>query len=135
MNNNLEKQKGFIALISLLIILAVTLLIAISTNLFGISELDMGVQGGQSAKAFSLASLCAEDALMKLKDDLNYSGNESFSVGEGGCDILSLEGSGNNDRIIKTIGNVSNQIRKIKIEVGEVDPKMKIISWREVVQF
>jgi hypothetical protein len=132
-----EKQKsnGYIALISVLIISAVVLLVAINVSLFGVSESDVATREYQSSKAFYLAMLCAEDSLMKLKEDINYSGNETLSIEGGECSILPIEGSGNFNRIIKTTGVFFNQIRKIKIEINRVNPKMEIRSWEEVSNF
>ncbi|MCD6550624.1 hypothetical protein J7K24_03740 [bacterium] len=132
-----EKQKsnGYIALISVLIISAVVLLVAINASLFGISESDVAAREYQSSKAFYLAMLCAEDGLMKLKEDINYGGNETLNIGDGQCSILPIEGSGNFNRIVKSIGVFSNQIRKIKIEINRVNPKMEIRSWEEVGDF
>ena len=136
MNNKLKNQKGYIALVSFLIISAVTLSVAINASLFGLSESEMGLQKSHSSKAFYLATLCAEDALMKLKDDLNYSGGETWTIDDQGtCDIFPLEGSGNKDRIIKTSGTSHDQTRKIKINIIEVNPLMKIEAWQEVTSF
>ena len=93
------------------------------------------VQNSNSSRAFYLANLCAEDALMKLKDNLDYLGNESLIIDDDSCEILQVEGSGNSDRVVKTTGTVYNQIRKIKIEIAQVNPKMEITSWREVIDF
>lgn len=134
--NKLKTQKGYIALISLLIISAVTLSVAINSSLFGLSESKMGLQKSHSSKAFYLAILCAEDSLMKLKDDLNYSGSETIIINDqGSCEILPLEGSGNNDRVIKTSGVSHGQTRKIRIDITEVNPSMEIESWQEVTSF
>ena len=130
-----KNQKGYIALISILIISGVTLLVAISANLLGISEADMGLQKNQSSRSFYLAVLCAEDALMKLRDNLEYPGNEVLVIGDGTCNILPVEGSGNQNRVIKTTGTIFNQTRKIKIQINKVNPKMRINSWQEVVDF
>lgn len=135
LKTNQKSQKGYIALILVLIISGVTLLVAISANLLGISESDMGLQKSQSSQSFYLAVLCAEDALMKLKDDLKYPGNETLSINDGICDILSVEGSGNQDRTIKTTGTYFKQTRKIKITINKVNPKTSINSWQEVVDF
>lgn len=135
LKTNQKNQKGYIALILVLIISGVTLLVAISANLLGISESDMGLQKSQSSQSFYLATLCAEDALMKLKDNLGYPGNETLSIDNGTCDILSVEGSGNQNRIIKTTGTYFNQTRKIKITINKVNPKTSIGSWQEVVDF
>jgi len=133
--NKTNNQQGYIALISIIIISAVTLLLAISANLFGISEAQMGLRKSQGSEAFYLANLCAEDALMKLKDNLNYSGNESLTIGDGSCEILFLEGTGNKDRIIKTTGEIYGLVRKIKIDIDLVHPIMEIRSWEEVTGF
>jgi len=121
---------GFIALITVLIIFAIALLIGLSVSLLSISEAQMGLKKFQSSQASYLANLCAEEALMKLKENINYSGNESIEI-EGGCQILPIEGKW----IVKTISNFQNQVKKIKIVVSQVNPKMIISSWQEVADF
>jgi len=126
-------SRGYIALITILIVSAVTLTVAISANLFGISEMNMGLDKIESQKAFYLANLCAEEAQVSLKNDLGYLGGETLSFGEGHCNIFPLEGSGNEDRIIKTGGVFRDKVRRIRIEIKEVNPEMKIRNWQEVV--
>lgn len=130
-----SKEQGYIALISVIIISALVVLIASSANLLSISESDMGLQENQAWEAFYLATACAEDALMKLKDNLKYGGNETLTFDNGTCTILSLEGSANKDRIIKVASTAYNQTRKIKIEINKVNPDMEIKSWQQVVDF
>ena len=60
-------MRGYIALISVLIISAVVLLIATSASLFSIGEANMGLEESQSWQAYYLANLCIEKALMGLK--------------------------------------------------------------------
>ena len=131
----IKTQEGYIALISVLIISATIFVLAINASLFGVAESDMGLQKFQSSAAFYLATLCAEDALMKLKDDLKYQGDEILTVDDETCTILPLEGGGNQNRVIMTTGVVGGKVRKIKIEIDQVNPVMKIKSWREVVEF
>jgi len=134
-NYSKERKGGYIALILVLIVSGITLLIAISANLLGISESNMGLQKAQSSQAFYLANLCAEEALIKLKQDLEYPGNETLVISEGVCSILPVEGSGNQNRIINTIGTVSGQVRKTKIIISKMSPKVIIASWQEVINF
>ncbi len=131
----MKHQQGYIALVTILIISAIVLLVGISVNLLSISESDMGLQKNQSSEAYYLANLCAEDALMKLKDDLNYLGNETLTIGDGSCYIYAPEGSGNKDRIIKATGTIYNHTRKIKIEINRVNPDTEIASWQELPLF
>jgi nitrate/TMAO reductase-like tetraheme cytochrome c subunit len=128
---NLQSNKGFIALITVLIIFAIVLLVGLSISLLSINEAQMGLKKSQSSQAYFLANLCAENALMKLKENINYSGNETIEIEGGSCQILPIEGKW----IIKTISNFQNQVKKIKIIVSQVNPQMLISSWQEVADF
>jgi hypothetical protein len=130
-NYKLKTNNGFIALVTVLIIFAIALLIGLSVSLLSISEAQMGLKKSQSSQSTYLANLCAEDALMKLKEDINYSGNETIEIGGGSCQILPIEGNWT----IKTIANFENQVKKIKIIVSQVNPQMLISSWQEVADF
>ena len=84
-----------------------------------------------SEKSYYLANLCAEEALMKLKNDTNYQGNESMDVDGGNCNILPIEGTW----IIQTRGNYQNYFTKIKVVVNNIHPKIVVQSWEEVADF
>lgn len=128
-------EQGYIALISVIIISALIVMIASSANLISISESSMGLKERQSWEAFYLATACAEEALMSLKQGLNYSGNETLTFTNGECAILPVEGIGNQNRTIKVSGSVFGFIRKIKIEINRVRPEVDIESWEEGVDF
>ncbi len=131
----MKHQQAYIALITILIISAVTLLIAASAGLFGISETDMGLIEDQSTQSYYLANACAEYALERLKNNVNYAGDETLDIDDGSCYIYLPEGSGNEDRIIKATGTLANQTRKVKIIIEEINPLMVISSWQEVSEF
>ena len=69
------------------------------------------------------------------KDDLEYIGNETLIFDNGTCFTELLEGTGNEDRVIKVSGTAYNQTRKIKIEINIVNPNTDIESWLEVADF
>lgn len=124
-------MRGFIALITVLIILGVVLLVGLGISQLSISEAQMSLQKSQSSQAFYLANLCAEDALMKLKNDSNYLGNETITIGEESCQILPIEGQWT----VKVSANFQSQIKKMKIVISQVNPAMVIDSWQEVPDF
>ena len=130
-----NREGGYIALISVIIILALVVLIASSAILLSISESNMGLQENQAWESFYLATACAEDALIKLKDNLNYEGNETLTFDNGTCTIEPIEGAGNEGRVIKVFSNAYNQVRKIKIEINKMTPNTEIKSWQQVVDF
>lgn len=135
MDNTIIMNQGYIALISILIISSLLAIIASSASLISISESKTGLKESQSWEAFYLATACAEDALMKLKEDINYPGGETLTFESGTCYIAFVEGTGENNRVVKTSGTVLAQIRKIRIEIEQINPEMAIKSWQEVSEF
>ncbi|MBU1159761.1 hypothetical protein KKD04_01075 [Patescibacteria group bacterium] len=128
-------NKGYIALISVLIIQALILAIIIGIFLRSNTETKMVLAEQLSSKSRALAEACAEYALQQLKNDSNYSGNESIIIdGSDSCDILPIETSGS-DKIVKTQSAVSGYTRKIKINVIQINPEMFTSYWNEVPNF
>ncbi|MFH1462507.1 MAG: hypothetical protein ABIG08_02365 [bacterium] len=132
-----ETKQGYIAIVSVIIISAIALLAASSASLFSIGESNMALEENQAEEAFYLADFCAEYALMKIESVLNYSGNETITMGEDSCDILLIGGSGNFNRTIRVQAEhrLSNSTSKIEVEVSRVSPVMEIASWQEVADF
>lgn len=124
-------MKGFIALITVLIVSSLVLMVGLGLSLGAISAMKMGQQKSFSLESYYLANLCVEESLMKLKENINYSGNESFYFENGSCTILPIEGSW----IIKVSATSSNQIKKMKVSVSQINPAMIIDSWQEVADF
>jgi hypothetical protein len=105
--------------------------VGISFSLLSADESAMALENFQSSKSYFLANLCAEQALMKLKENTDYSGNETINIEDGSCQILPIEGQW----IVKTTGNFQNQMKKIRISISQVDPEVVIDSWQEVASF
>ena len=130
-----NNQEGFIALISILIIGAIMLAISIGLSLRSIGETNMSLAEQESHRALALANLCAEQALMKLESTLDYAGGEPITIGSESCDILTISGSGNFNRTVKTQSAVSGYTKKVRVEVSQISPTMQITSWEEVGDF
>lgn len=130
-----KQEGGYVALISVVFISSLLMLLVSSFNLASMSELDMALKESQSEGSFFLAQACAEEGLIKLKEDLGYSGGEILSFESGTCTILPVEGGGNEDRVIKTSGSVENVVRRIKVVIDVINPEMQISSWEEVESF
>lgn len=128
-------MRGYIALISILIISAVLTLIVFSASHLSISQLTMALEKNQAKESYYLAQACAEEALMKLKEDVGYRGNEVLNIDGHTCNILNVEGRGNKDRVVKTSSNAYNQVKKIKITIKEVNPLLDFKSWLQVAEF
>lgn len=129
-------NKGFTALISVLIVGALILVISIGAAVRSLNQGQMSTQNELSERVRSLAHACAEDALLKLKTTTSYAGNETITVqGSYTCLILPTEGSGSSNRTIKTQSTVSGYTAKVKMVVSQLRPTTQITSWEEVADF
>jgi len=127
-------QRGFIALITVLIILGIILIIGLGISFLSVEEASMGLQKSQSSQAYYLANLCAEEAIMKLRENSSYQGNETIPVGNNNCQIRPVQITGGK-WVIEALGDFSSQIRKIRIVVTQINPRIIIQSWQEVADF
>lgn len=130
-----KNQSGYIVLITVLVIGAIGVAIAVSVLLLGLGSSRSGFAMQQSSQAKSLVNACAEEALQKLRESVYYTGNESLTYSSGSCQIQTISGSGNSNRTIQTVGTVGTIQRKVKVVVGSVHPTIAITSWQEVADF
>lgn len=130
-----RSQKAYIALISILIIGAVALSVAISSAILAVGQGRNGLLAQNLTEAKSLANACAEKALMDLKENENYSGNETVNLGSGQCQINQIENLGGQARMVKVSGRVNQATKKIKINISQINPTMIFTSWLEVDNF
>lgn len=78
---------------------------------------------------------CAEEALLNLRDDLSYSGEESLYFSRGSCYIRPVATTTEGDYKVETEGAVDNYQRKLHVLVGTTSPRFKIKSWQFVTDF
>jgi len=129
------RQRGFIALISMLTIGAIVLAVAVGVSVRSLGENERVFGQGESAEARALSDACAETALYKLQSVFNYAGEENIMIGGGSCDILTVSGTGNTNRIVQASSTASGYTRKVSVTVAEISPVMRISTWEEVADF
>lgn len=78
---------------------------------------------------------CAEEALLQLRNDLSYSGDESLYFSQGSCYIRPVATTTEGDYEIETEGVVDNYQKKLRILVGTTSPSFKIKTWQFVADF
>ena len=131
----MTNQKGFIALISLIIIAAATLIIGISVNLLSVSESQMGLTFKKGQEAFMVAESCLEEALIQLRDDVNYDPDGAqVTIDEITCDSIDVTGTGAN-RTIMVSASASDDFgsftKKIQADVKRTGNSITVESWSE----
>ena len=124
---------GYIVLISILILGAVSTSIVISVLLLGLGSSKTSFALEQSYQAKALADACAEEALQQIQQSTGFSGSDTLTFGKGSCDYT-VEQQGQN-RSISTTGTVQNIIRKVSIQVDTVVPSLTIGSWQDIADF
>ena len=124
-NNKTKRQpQGYIALISLLIVVSAGLTIGLAVSLSSLDELQMSFGHSQSARAKSIANTCVEDGLERLRNSwTNYSG--TLSIGLDSC-IINTVISGN--AILTVIGTTDIYNQKIVVTVNS---NLDVVSWQE----
>lgn len=124
-----RNEKGFIALVTILVITAVALVLATSANLLGLGELQMSFNEAQSFKALDAANSCLDEALLRLKRNSDFSSG-GLNVDSDSCTI-NIAQSGNN-RIITAEGVAGDAVKKIETEVDISSSPFTLNYYKEI---
>ncbi len=124
-------QKGYVALLAVLIIGAASLAISLALLTAGADSQRGTLVTQQSAQARSLASSCAEEALEQMHDNTAFTGTNSLLLGQGSCSYT-VTNTGGTGRIIDVTGTVNSVVRRAKIYVTISASSISITSWQEV---
>lgn len=129
-------NDGFIALIAIIIIAAATLVIGLSVNTLSVSEVQMGLTQKKVHEAFLLAESCLEEAMIQLRDDVNYD-PEGASVVFDTITCTSIDVSGNGaNRTIDVTHTLEDDFgsftKSIQADVVRTGNSISITSWSEV---
>ncbi len=127
-------QKGFIALITVLVIGAVGVAITVSLLLLGLGSSRTSFSLEQSNQAKALANACAEEALQQIRDSIPFEGSGGLTSGQGSCSYTVTKLTGQN-RTITASGTVGTIIRKVSIALDKIVPDINITSWQEVTDY
>ncbi len=127
-----NNKKGFVTLASVILLMFIA--IAVFTSILTINiDSFKGVEAlREGLRAKTLANSCVEIALDKLKLDDTYTGNEVIQITPiDQCEILLISGTGNTNRVIRTIGRTDGYVRKIEVSISEINPDTIISNWLE----
>ncbi|MCK9393342.1 hypothetical protein M0Q03_00885 [bacterium] len=124
-----KKNKGFIALMMVLIINAIGLIVAISLLLQGNLFLKNVYSFEQMEKAKAIVNACCEDALFAIKNNPSIVGSYNLNFPEGNC---SYNISNNKGIItIKSLAGINEYTRRVTIVTQSIDSKFQILFWKE----
>lgn len=127
------KEKGFITLMTVIIVVAVAAALTISVILLGTDSLRTGQIVNNEQEATATADACAEEALGQIRTrDLIGSG--SMSVGTGTCSYVITSGGGE-ARTIEVTASASGITRRIRITIDAMNPELHVTAWEDVADF
>ena len=124
-----HSSPGFIALISILVIGALTLLIAVGVSLRALNLGDRGFAESTSASALYLAESCAEYTLAALVLDGSYGGAEERFVGEETCRIGAVENPEASVFLFTAESAVGEFARRISVEAVITASSTQVVGW------
>lgn len=110
----LSNQQGFLAVVTVVMVSAITLTFAVTLAVLGINESLLGYTADQSQDALQASEACSEEAYFRLKRDSSYTGG-TIPLGSGTCTI-SISGSGST-RTINTSATEGDFTREVEADV------------------
>lgn len=125
MKNYNKKNRGFVALITSVIISAVLLMVAINLSLTGFYARSNLLDFELKETSYHLAEACIDTAILKLINNPNYNPtDESVNIDGNECAIESITSN-----VIKAKANYRNYITNLEVEINPSD--MSIIRFEE----
>ncbi|OGL67239.1 hypothetical protein A2856_04265 [Candidatus Uhrbacteria bacterium RIFCSPHIGHO2_01_FULL_63_20] len=126
-------DRGFTLVVSVMIISAVLLGLAVAAarTLHGTLSSGTSIERWDDAKA--LAEGCAEQAIWRLTEDQNYAGNETIAINGSPCTIRPVTGNPT-PKIVETEATVGNRTYRLRVTVSSLSPPT-VSAWDRVTSF
>lgn len=126
--------KGYVALISVIVLGATTLAITVSLLLQGILSSKTSQSAQHKNQARMAATSCAEDALQLILDTGIESGVGSAVIGSSTCSYT-ISSTSSNNILVQSSGAMGRSVSKIVVYLASSTPRIKLSSWQEVAGF
>lgn len=128
----LKNNKGFIALMSAIIISAILLIIAVNTSLTGYYNRFNILNSEIKEMSSSIADACLDVAILNFALDSSYSGNENIPVNLNSCYIGPVT-TNSTQKIFNIKGIYKNAHTNLKVTVDGLN--FFVISVEEILTF
>lgn len=122
------RQRGFIAISMVILLVALVIAIATSVALLSIGEAESALTLTNGESTWDFVDGCAEDALQKIHDNPAYAGG-TITRPEGTCNITINTGNPNWDITVTTADASYKRTVEIKATRGTT---ITITSWQEI---
>jgi hypothetical protein len=126
----IRARRGYLALVSFLVVSSAVFIIAVALAIFGVGEAQMGLAEVRGHRSFALAEGCAEDALLSAYYDGSYNGG-TRSCPEGSCTVVVVKDGDNWTMTTAAVASDSGHTKKIEVKINRAD-EIVITGWKEI---
>jgi len=131
----LPSRKGYVFLLSVLVIGTIVAATTVSLLILGGAAERTAVSFMQSIQALENARICVERGLYELRADPTYTGEETFVLDGGSCELQPIGGAGNGPHTLCALGSNGGSLRRIEVRASTILPRVTVDVWREVSSF
>ncbi|MEI6228436.1 MAG: hypothetical protein WCP11_00185 [Candidatus Saccharibacteria bacterium] len=123
-----EYDKGYVALLTVVILGVVAAVIATSLVLLGLGHSRTALSEVQSASAKAAADSCAEEGLKQIRLSASYTGTGSLTLSNATC-TYSVSASATSS--VTATGISGNVTRRVTIDISSRTPSLVFTKWQE----
>ncbi|OGG62936.1 hypothetical protein A3I46_03020 [Candidatus Kaiserbacteria bacterium RIFCSPLOWO2_02_FULL_54_13] len=123
-------QRGFIALMSAIIISAVLLITIVSGGFTGWNSRFSVFDSESKDRSAALADACLDTVLLRLAYDATYEGGETILLGDDSCEILAAQNPFGNPRVFPIQAVFNRAYTNVLVTIDIIS--REIISWEEI---
>jgi hypothetical protein len=129
-----SSPRGYIALLSVIVLGVIGVSVMLSIILAGISASKTNIALEQGSEARTMASSCTEEALQKVLETATTSAKGSLSIGSSTCSYTITSQNGQNITI-NASGTMGTLTSKVIAIIATTTPSIILSSWQEVGDF
>ena len=134
MNDKTLYTKGYVALITTLVVGSIALAVTLGMISLSITLTQTSGAWHQGYLGGSLVDGCVEHALQEIRNSTNFAETANFPLGEGVCNY-SVTSQGGENRTIQAEVVVGNATRRSVIMIDAISPAINITTWELVSEF
>lgn len=123
-------QKGYIATLTVLIVMAVVMATATTVTYLSIGEAQSGFALFKGEDTLAFVEGCVEDGLLKSRADASYSGGPIERPEEGSCSIVISKASIPWTMTVTT--SITTYKRTIEVKYTRNPTGIVLSSWKEI---
>lgn len=109
-----KAPRGIAALLTIVIVGATALILALGASLLGLGELDLGYTAQRGGRALAVADGCLEEALRRFRLDSTYGLSGAITAASCTIEVVDL---GSGQRRVMATGRSDNYVKRVRAEV------------------